>query len=89
MSLSKEDKKKIIDTFGIGENDTGSAPVQVALLSENIRRLTGHLKENKKDFSSKRGLLMMVSLRKKLLRYLKRENEDQYKNVISRLGLKK
>jgi len=89
MALSTEDKKKIAEAFGQKKGDTGSASVQVALLSENIRRLTEHLKVNRKDFASKRGLLKMVSRRKNLLRYLERENEELYRDIISRLGLRK
>lgn len=89
MPLSTADKKKIVKAFAKNENDTGSAQVQVALLSENIRRLTEHLKVNRKDFASKRGLLKMVSRRKNLLKYLQRENEELYRDIISRLGLRK
>lgn len=89
MPLSTVDKKKIVEAFGIKDNDTGSTPVQVALLTENVRRLTEHLKANRKDFSSRRGLLKMVSSRRRLLRYLERVDEKQYRDLISRLGLKK
>jgi len=89
MSLSAEDKKKIVKSFAKNEKDTGSAQVQVALLSENIRRLTEHLKVNRKDFASKRGLLKMVSRRKNLLKYLQRENEELYRDIVSRLGLRR
>ena len=89
MPLSTVDKKKIIEAFGLKDNDTGSASVQVALLTENIRRLTEHLKANHKDFSSRRGLLKMVSRRKHLLKYLERVDEKQYRDLIGRLGLKR
>ena len=89
MPLSKEDKKKIVKAFAKNEKDTGSAQIQVALLSENIRRLTEHLKINRKDFASKRGLLRMVARRKNHLKYLQRENEELYRDIISRLGLRK
>jgi small subunit ribosomal protein S15 len=89
MPLNSVEKKKIVDTFGSNSNDTGSTAVQVALLTENIRELTEHLKVNAKDFSSKNGLLKMVSYRRRLLRYLERVNEAQYRDVIGRLGLKK
>jgi len=88
MSLSTVDKKKVMESFALGDNDTGSAAVQVAVLTEEIRLLTGHMKENKKDFSSKRGLIKMVSRRQRLLRYLKKADEKKYKDVIGRLGLK-
>ncbi len=89
MPLNTVEKKKIVETFGATSGDTGSTSVQVALLTENIRSLTEHLKVNKKDFSSKKGLLNMVSYRRRLLRYLERVNEAQYRDLISRLGLKK
>lgn len=89
MPLSTEEKKKIVEVFGSSEKDSGSAFVQIAFLTENIRQLTEHLKVNKKDFSSKRGLLNMVSARRRLLKYVERKNEAQYKDLIGRLGLKK
>jgi len=89
MPLSTADKEKVIKAFAKNENDTGSAQVQVALLTENIRRLTEHLKVNRKDFASKRGLLKMVSRRKNLLKYLQRENEVLYRDIVSRLGLRR
>ena len=89
MPLSTEEKKKIVGAFGLTDKDSGSAPVQVAFLTENIRQLTEHLKLNHKDFASKRGLLNMVSTRRRLLKYLERKNEAQYKDLIGRLGLKK
>ena len=89
MPLSTEEKKKIVELFGLTEKDSGSAFVQIDFLTENIRRLTEHLKVNKKDFSSKRGLLNMVSTRRRLLKYVERKNEAQYKDLIGRLGLKK
>ena len=89
MQLTTEEKRKIIETFGLKKDDSGSASVQIALLSENIRRLTEHLKVNRKDFASKRGLLKMVSRRRHLLKYLERVDEGQYKEIISRLGLRR
>ena len=89
MQLTTEEKRKIIETFGLKKDDSGSAPVQIALLSDNIRRLTEHLKVNRKDFASKRGLLKMVSRRRHLLKYLERVDEGQYKEIISRLGLRR
>jgi len=89
MALTREEKEKIIKDYRINDQDTGSAQLQVALLSEHIRKLTGHLQENAKDFSSKRGLLKMVSQRRKFLDYLEREDENQYRELIKRLGLRK
>lgn len=89
MSLDLQNKQQVIKDFQINGADTGSAEVQVALLTARISELTGHLKVNQKDFSSKRGLIKMVSLRKKLLAYLKNKNQDRYQALISRLNLKK
>lgn len=89
MAIIKEKKQNIISQFKINSNDTGSEQVQVALLTENIINLTGHLQKNKKDFSSKRGLFKMISRRKKFLKYLESEKKDQYKELIKSLGLKK
>lgn len=87
--LSQSEKEKIIKKYRLHENDTGSAEVQIALLSEEIDRLTTHLKKHPKDFHSKRGLLKMVSRRKKLLAWLKREDEKRYNSTVKVLGLKK
>lgn len=89
MAITKERKKEIISQFGINSKDTGSEQLQVALLTENINNLTVHLKENKKDFSSKRGLFKMISRRRKFLKYLESEGREQYKELIKRLGLRK
>ncbi len=89
MSLSTVEKKKIVETFALADNDTGSSPVQIAVLTKKIKLLTEHMKENPKDFSSKRGLLKMVSKRRRLLNYLERVDEVKYKDVIDRLGLKR
>ncbi|KIX85241.1 30S ribosomal protein S15 [candidate division TM6 bacterium JCVI TM6SC1] len=86
---TKEAKLKTIEQFAQSSQDTGSAPVQVALCTERILHLTEHLKENPKDFSSKRGLLQLVSRRRKLLRYLQETDENHYKQVIERLGLRR
>lgn len=88
MSLHKEAKSKIINDFKIGTDDSGSTAVQIALLTNRIRSLTEHLQGNKKDFSSKRGLLKMISQRNKFLKYIERVDEVQYKNIIKRLNLK-
>ena len=89
MTLVKEDKQKIIEKFKIHENDTGSAEVQVAILTSKINSLNEHLKTNKKDHHSRRGLVMMVGKRKRLLKYLKNSEALKYKKLIKGLGLRK
>jgi len=89
MSLTREEKEEIIKKYKLHDKDTGSPEVQIALLTEKIRRLLLHLKEHKKDVHSKRGLLKMVAKRRKLLKYLKRESEKRYKEIIKKLKLKK
>lgn len=89
MSLPGEVKKKIIGSFGVSSNDTGSMFVQVALLTERIKGLTEHLQKNKKDFSTKRGLLKLIAQRKSSLLYIQRKDNQGYKNLVKRLGLKK
>ncbi len=89
MALVKEDKKKVINKFKIHDNDTGSSEVQIAILTEKINRLNEHLKLNKKDHHSRRGLVMMVGKRKRLLGYLKNNDIGRYKKVIEELGLRK
>jgi small subunit ribosomal protein S15 len=86
--LTKEEKEKIIKKYQLHNADTGSAPVQVALLTEEIKRLVEHLKKHPKDFHSKRGLLKMVAKRKKFLNYLKRTDEKTYQSLIKKIGLK-
>lgn len=87
--LSTKKKSDIIKDFKVNDKDTGSSGVQIAILSKQIDELAKHLKKHKKDFHSKRGLLQMVSKRKKLLSYLKEKNEAEYKKVIKKLGLKR
>lgn len=87
--LKKEEKVKIIEGFKSHETDTGSDEVQIGLLSEEITRLLFHLKKNQKDFHSKRGLLKMVSKRRKFLKHLKSEDEKKYAEVVKKIGLKK
>jgi small subunit ribosomal protein S15 len=82
------DKQRVIESYGQGENDTGSVPVQVALLTERINSLTQHFRDHKKDFHGRRGLLMMVSKRRRLLGYLKRIDVAGYRKLISELGLR-
>jgi small subunit ribosomal protein S15 len=89
MSLSVEAKAKIVADFGRGTNDTGSSEVQVALLTAQINHLQGHFSEHKKDHHSRRGLLRMVSTRRKLLDYLKRQDVERYASLIERLGLRR
>lgn len=87
--MTTEKKAEIIKEFGITPNDTGSPEVQVALLTERINTLTEHLKENKKDHHSRRGLLKMVGKRRGLLDYLKKTDLEGYRALIARLGLRK
>ena len=87
--LEKETKDRIIKEFGRKEGDTGSVEVQVAMLTEQINRLTVHMKANKKDYSSNRGLLKMVGRRKNLLEYLKKNDVNRYRDLVKKLGLRK
>jgi len=90
MALSKENKVKVVDQFKVHEKDTGSPEVQIALLTERINDgLAEHFKVYKKDHHSRRGLLMMISQRRRLLDYLKRESMERYRAVIKKLGLRK
>jgi small subunit ribosomal protein S15 len=89
MSLSNEQKANIVKEYGKGENDTGSPEVQVALLTANIQALSGHFKEHIHDHHSRRGLLRMVSQRRKLLDYLKKKDVERYRTLIANLGLRK
>jgi len=89
MALDTSEKKKIIEKYATAKGDTGSPEVQIALLSGKIDRLTGHLKINKKDVHSRRGLLSMVSKRRRLLNYLLKKDEERYRRVVKDLGLSK
>lgn len=89
MSLSKQETAGIISDYATKEGDTGSPEVQVALLTHNINKLQGHFDSHKKDHHSRRGLLRMVSQRRKLLDYLKGKNQDRYRDLIKRLGLRR
>lgn len=89
MSITAERKQEVIKEFGKKDGDTGSAEVQVAILSERIRNLTGHLNDHKKDRHSRRGLLVMVGQRRRMLDYLKAKDESHYRDVIERLGLRR
>ena len=88
MSITKENKKKIISKFAINKKDTGSAEVQIAVLSERIKNLTEHFKNHKHDTHSKKGLLAMVNKRKKLLNYLSIKNNLKYKELIKELNIR-
>jgi small subunit ribosomal protein S15 len=89
VALTKEMKKTIIDDFKLHSNDTGSASVQIALLTQRINNLTEHFKRHRKDFNSRRGLLVLVGRRRRLLEYLKRTNYQEYLKVIEKLNLRK
>lgn len=89
MPLTRESKSQLIESYRVHSKDTGSPEVQIALLSERISYLTGHFQVHRKDHASRRGLLVMVSKRKRLLEYLKRRNPEGYKRVIERLGIRK
>lgn len=89
MALLKADKEAVIKKFRQSELDTGSCEVQVALLTTRIQELTPHFKDHKKDVHSQRGLVKMVNRRRKLLNYLKRENNERYVKLINDLGLRK
>ncbi|TDP39013.1 SSU ribosomal protein S15P [Idiomarina aquatica] len=89
MSLTVEQKAEILKEFGRGENDTGSPEVQIALLTKNLAELQGHFKAHKKDHHSRRGLLRMVSQRRKLLDYLKKKDQSRYLAVVEKLGIRR
>ena len=89
MALTKEVKQSIIKDFARDEKDTGSAEVQIAILTEEIRILTEHLKEHKHDFHSRRGLLKKVGQRRNMLNYLAKKDVNRYREVIKKLGLSK
>ena len=89
MSITPERKQELIKEYATKEGDTGSPEVQIAILTDRINTLTEHFKVNKKDNHSGRGLLKMVSTRRKLLDYTKAKNEDRYKDLIKRLGIRR
>ena len=89
MSLVKEKKKKVIERFKVHSKDTGSTQVQIALLTERINSLSGHFKNHKKDFHSRKGLLALVGRRRRLLAFLKKVDPKAYKKVIEQLELRK
>jgi small subunit ribosomal protein S15 len=87
--LDKGKKEEVISEFRLREGDTGSAEVQVALLTERINQLTGHMAANRHDYHTQRGLLKLVGQRRRLLAYLSRQDTERYRQLISRLGLRK
>ena len=89
MSVTKEKVEELTKEFGKKENDTGSTETQIAVLTERIKNITSHLKNNKKDHSGRRGLVILVSKRRKLLNYLRREDINSYKNVLEKLNIRK
>jgi len=88
MSINLKNKKEIAKKYGENEKDTGSVSVQIAMMSQKITELTEHLKINAKDFATKRGLLMLVGRRKRLLSYLKDKNLTEYRDLIKKLGIR-
>ena len=88
MAFTKEQMQEVVKTFGRNAEDTGSSEVQIAALTAKIATLTEHMKSNHKDYASRLGLLKMVAQRRKLLRYLSSQDEQKYKEVIQKLGLK-
>ena len=89
MSITQERKQEVITEFATATGDTGSPEVQVAILTERIASLTEHLKNHKRDFASRRGLLMMVGQRRRLLDYVRRKEQSRYQALIERLGLRR
>ncbi len=89
MNLSKEEKQEIISKFGANDKDSGKAEVQIALLTARINKLTDHFAEHKKDHHSRRGLLMMVGKRRRLLNYIARKDIERYRSTIKELKLRK
>ena len=89
MSITQDRKAELIKDYAVADGDTGSPEVQTAILTERIRNLTEHLNEHKKDHHSRRGLLIMVGKRRRLLDYLKRKDHERYGQLIKRLGLRR
>jgi small subunit ribosomal protein S15 len=89
MTLTQERKQELVSKFGDGDTDTGKAEVQIALMTERINQLTEHLRVHRKDHHSRRGLLMLVGRRRRLLNYLQRDDLDRYRALVSELGLRK
>jgi small subunit ribosomal protein S15 len=89
MALTKARKQELVERFGTGSADTGRTEVQVALLTDRINELTGHLRTHRKDHHSRRGLLMLVGQRRRLLNYLQRDDLERYRSLIRELGLRR
>ena len=89
MTVEKDKLKELTNEFGKNGNDSGSTEPQIAIFTERINNITSHLKSNKKDHSGRRGLVILVSKRRKLLNYLRKNNLDSYKNVIKKLNIRK
>lgn len=89
MSITAQRKQELVKEFQLNDSDTGSAEVQCAILTERIKNLTEHFKEHKHDFHSRRGLLIMVGKRRKLLNYIKKHDESRYQDLIKKLGIRK
>ena len=89
MSVTKEKVVEITKDFGKNENDSGSTETQIAIFTERIRNITDHLKQNKKDHSGRRGLVILVSKRRRLLDYLRKNNLNGYKNILEQLNIRK
>ena len=88
MSLNTEEKQKLINSHQTHATDTGSAEVQIAMLSERITKLSGHLQSNNHDFSSRQGLLKMIGKRKRLLTYIKGKSEQKYQDLVKKIGIR-
>ena len=88
MTVSKERKAELTKEFGANEHDTGNSKVQVAILSERIKELTEHMKSHQKDFHTRRGLLMLVGRRRRLLSYIKKNDINEYRDLIAKLGIR-
>lgn len=88
MSINLKNKQELVKKYGKNDKDTGSAAVQIAMMTQKISELTEHLKSNKKDFATKRGLLMMVGKRKRLLAYVKSQDLNEYRELIKKLGIR-
>ena len=89
MSITKEKTAELVKEYGRNDKDSGSSEAQIAILTERINTITGHLKENKKDHSGRRGLIAMVSRRRKLLDYVRKQNNDNYLSIIKKLDIRK
>jgi small subunit ribosomal protein S15 len=89
MTITKERKQELIEEFKRGDEDTGSPEVQIAILTTRINNLTDHMREHNKDYATRRGLLAMVSRRRRLLDYLRKVDPQRYLNIIGRLGIRK